>query len=197
MPAALHETDQETRMSSTLEATTPVAPWYRQRWPWLLTIPPVAAVLGCAVTITLAIMSNDGLVTKDYYRRGLEINQQLARDEQARTLGLQATISARGVSGGDAVLVRLAAQQPVPPEASISVRLVHPGRSGADRSAVLARHSVADDGRSVEYVGNWADAAPVSSGVAWRVVIDAREWRMDGDASMLARNGSIMVDASK
>lgn len=185
-------------MSSTLDATAAAAPpWYRQRWPWLLTIPPAAAVLGCIATITLAIMSNDGVVTKDYYKRGLEINQQLARDERARTLGLQAALSARGISGGDAVLVRLTAQEPVPPEASITVRLVHPGRSGADRSAVLARHSVADDGRSVEYVGNWADATPVSNGVAWRVVLDAREWRMDGDASMLSRNGSITVDASE
>ena len=60
-------------------SSTPVSapPWYRQRWPWLLTVPPAAAVIGCAITITLAIVGNDGVVAADYYRQGLAINERL------------------------------------------------------------------------------------------------------------------------
>jgi uncharacterized protein len=175
-------------MSSTV---LPPAPWYRQRWPWLLIVPPLAAVIGCAITITLAIVSNDGVVAADYYRQGLAINERLARNERALTLGVQAQLQARGVQAGDGVLVQLQSAQPLPPEASLTVLLVHPGRSGADRRAVLARRAVSDDGRSAEFVGQWGEAAPVGGEVPWRLVLDAREWRIDADASLLARRGVV------
>jgi hypothetical protein len=73
------------------------------------------------------------------------------------------------------------------------VRLVHPGRSGADRRAVLARRAASDDGRSVEFVGQWAEGGPVSGEVPWRLVLEAREWRIDGDASLLGSRGSVSV----
>jgi uncharacterized protein len=183
-------------MNATVQATAP-APWYRQRWPWLLIVPPAAAVIGCTVTITLAILSNDGVVAADYYKQGLAINQQLARQERAAALGVQATVLARGVGSGDAIVVQLTAAQPLPAEASLTVRMVHPGRSGADRSAVLARRASGDDGRSAEFVGNWSEAAAVQGDVPWRIVLQARDWRIDGDASMLTRNGSISVVATK
>ncbi|MFO0206910.1 MAG: hypothetical protein ACK54L_12335, partial [Betaproteobacteria bacterium] len=110
-------------------------------------------------------------------------------------LGIQAQLQARGVQAGDAVLVQLQAAQPLPPEASLAVRLVHPGRSGADRRAVLARRAASDDGRSVEFVGQWAEAGPVAGEVPWRLVLDAREWRIDGDASLLGRQGVVSVGA--
>ncbi|MFO0102884.1 MAG: FixH family protein [Betaproteobacteria bacterium] len=178
-------------------SSTPVSapPGYRQRGPGLLTVPPAAAVIGCAITITLAIVSNDGVVAADYYRQGLAINERLARNERALALGIQAQLQARGVQAGDAVLVQLQAAQPLPPEASLAVRLVHPGRSGADRRAVLARRAVSEDGRSVEFVGQWAEAGPVAGEVPWRLVLDAREWRIDGDASLLGRQGVVSVGA--
>ena len=182
-------------MSSTAASAPATTPWYRQRWPWLLSIPPVAAVLGCIATITLAIRSNDGVVAADYYRQGLAINERLARGNRAVELGLQAQVQARGVQAGDDVLVRITTAQPLPPEASLTVRLVHPGRSGADRSAVLARRSAGADGRSAEFVGQWGDAAAIAGEVPWRIVLDAREWRLDGDASMLTRSGAVDVVA--
>ncbi len=38
-------------------------PWYRQFWPWALIAIPAATVVACAVTIVIAIVSDDGLVT--------------------------------------------------------------------------------------------------------------------------------------
>jgi len=183
-------------MSSSLQAAE-APPWYRQRWPWLLITPPAVAVIGCIATITLAIRSNDGVVAEDYYKQGMAINQQLARKDRAVALGVQANVQARGVAAGDALVVRLTAAQPLPPEASLTVRMVHPGRSGADRSAVLARRSSSDDGRSAEFVGSWGEAAPMQGDVPWRIVLEARDWRVDGDASLLARSGGISLAASK
>ncbi len=192
-------------MSSTLQADVvqadalqaKVAPWYRQRWPWLLIAPPAIAVVGGIATITLAVRSNDGVVAEDYYKQGMAINQELARKERAAALGVEATVLSRGVGAGETVVVRLTAAQPLPPEASLTVRLVHPGRSGADRSAVLARRSAGEDGRSAEFVGTWGDAASVAADVPWRIVLQARDWRIDGDASMLTRSGSVGVSAAR
>jgi hypothetical protein len=166
---------QEPRMHST------TAPWYRQRWPWLLMVPPLAAVIGGAITIVLAVRSNDGMVAADYYKRGLAINAELSRSRRAAELGLAAEVRTGGEAAGDSVDVRLTSAGPgVPPEAALRVRLVHPGRSGADRSATLGRVAADAEGRSAEYRGAWGEATELHAPVAWRVVIEGRDWRLDG-----------------
>ena len=59
-------------------------PWYKQLWPWLLMIPPAAAVIGGIVTIIIAVIYADELVVADYYRQGLVINQKLEQDDTQR-----------------------------------------------------------------------------------------------------------------
>jgi len=176
-------------------AATDPTPWYRQRWPWLVMLPPAVAVVGCMITITLAIRSADGVVATDYYKRGLAINEQLARSQVAAKLGLEAGIRTRGLAGGDEVRVTLRADAAIPPEAALRLRLVHPGRDGADREAMLARVAVHDDGRTVDYAGQWREAQPVTSAINWRLVIEARDWRMDGDASMITSGEELRVRA--
>jgi len=46
-------------------------PWYRHLWPWLLIIPPAAAVIGGSVTLYLAITRPDTLVRKDCFKDGM------------------------------------------------------------------------------------------------------------------------------
>lgn len=155
-------------------------PWYRQRWPWLLMIPPLAAVIGGIATIVLAVRSNDGVVAADYYKRGLAINAELSRSERAADLGLVAEVQAGGESAGDSVHVWLRAERALPAEPVLRIRLVHPGRSGADRVAQLARVTADPDGRSAEYRGAWEDATELHAPVAWRVLLEGKEWRLDG-----------------
>lgn len=172
-------------------------PWYRQRWPWLLMLPPAAAVAGCIVTIALALRSDDGVVAADYYKRGLAINEELARAQQAARLGLRVRIDARGIADGDEVRLRLEADRAPPPEAVLRLRLVHPGRGGADREAQLARVAAHDEGRVSEYLGQWRAAAPVAGRVNWRIAVEAQHWRLDGDAAALADTGSLQLGAAQ
>ena len=46
-------------------------PWYRQLWPWLLIIPPAAAVIGGSFTLYLAITRPDALVRQDCVKDGV------------------------------------------------------------------------------------------------------------------------------
>lgn len=177
--------------------TVDTAPWYRQRWPWLVMLPPAVAVVGCIVTITLAIRSADGVVAADYYKRGLAINEQLARSQRAVQMGLLAQVATRGLASGDELHVTLRAEQPLPPEAALKLRLLHPGRSGADREAMLARVAVHDDGRTVDYVGHWQESGPIAGQPSWQLVIESREWRLDGDASLIASGTPLQVRAGR
>ena len=177
--------------------TADAAPWYRQRWPWLVMLPPAAAVVGCIITITLAIRSADGVVASDYYKRGLAINEQLARSQRAAEMGLKAQVVTRGLNGGDEVRVTLRAEQALPPEAALKLRLLHPGRSGADREAMLARVAVHDEGRTVVYLGHWQDSGPVAGQPSWQLVIESRDWRLDGDASLIAGSVPLQVRAGR
>jgi len=60
--------------------TTHERRWYRQLWPWLLILPPLASVVGGILVLWLAVGTSDGLVAEDYYRQGVTINERLARE---------------------------------------------------------------------------------------------------------------------
>ena len=46
-------------------------PWYRHVWPWLLIIPPAAAVIGGSITLYLAVTRPDTLIRKDCIKDGV------------------------------------------------------------------------------------------------------------------------------
>ena len=56
-------------------------PWYREPWPWILMAGPAAVIVAGAVTMTLAFTHKDELVASDYYKRGVEINKELAKEK--------------------------------------------------------------------------------------------------------------------
>ena len=46
-------------------------PWYRQLWPWLLIVPPAAAVIGGFLVLYLALTRPDALIRKDCFKDGV------------------------------------------------------------------------------------------------------------------------------
>ncbi len=139
-------------------------PWYREPWPWILMAGPAAVIVAGAVTLWLAVITSDGLVADDYYKRGLAINRELGRDQAALDLGIAASIEA-----SDGVLrVRLESRS-APPEA-LFARLVHTTRAGYDQRLRLA----------LVAPGRYEAALPALPAGHWRVVIeDPRgEWRI-------------------
>jgi hypothetical protein len=126
---------------------------------------PAAAIVAGAVTLWLAVKSNDGLVADDYYKQGLAINQDLARADQARALGMSARI---GI-GDDRIEVKLGSFTGGFPE-RIRITIVHHTRAGLDQRLVLTGN------------GDYAGAlAPLSAG-RWQIDItdEARTWRLIG-----------------
>ena len=64
-------------------STATPRPWYRQLWPWLLIVPPAAAVIGSSLTLYLAVTRPDTLVRKDCFKDGVTM---VCGDEARRIL---------------------------------------------------------------------------------------------------------------
>jgi hypothetical protein len=166
-----------------MNPSTLADPWYRHRWTWIVMSGPAIVVVAALFTAWLAWRNADGVVTDDYYKRGLAVNDEIIRTQRARELGLNGALSYAGAAAGDDVRVWLRTAGPDGPAATfttLQAHLVHPGRAGADRVAVLARRGV--DARGfAEYVGQWQAEEPIAPGlrVHWRATVESRDWRID------------------
>lgn len=112
-------------------------PWYRQRWPWLLAIMPISAVIMSFTFLWVAIKSDDGLVSDDYYKDGLAINRIVERDAAASKYNVHATARLAGA----VVSLQLAADLPARPD-TLKLTLAHPTRKGLDHSVLLTKKTL-------------------------------------------------------
>ncbi len=163
-------------------------PWYRHRWPWLLMIMPAIALFGGLFTWWLAATANNSLVVDDYYREGRAINQQLARDDEAARLGLEATLSQMSVGAASAgITLQLSSHSNglAWPD-WVALKLVHATESALDAGLRLAH---AGDGR---YQG----AGILPSGGNWVIQLEdpARTWRLVARADRFDRPIALRSD---
>lgn len=71
----------------TTDTGTP-PPWYKQFWPWLLISIPAATAIAGFATIWIASSEPVALVNDDYYKEGLAVNRDLAKDRNALAQGV-------------------------------------------------------------------------------------------------------------
>ena len=125
-----------------IEHASKPPPWYLQFWPWFLIALPATVVVASFVTLYIANLHSDDLVVDDYYKNGLARNRQLEKQQQARALGINASIQ---FSPGSA---ELDLQGPVAAPA-LRLQLSHPMESDRDFTVMLSR---LEEGR---YSAHW------------------------------------------
>jgi hypothetical protein len=108
------------------------APWYRQFWPWFLIVLPGSVVVAAIATLIIAVRGSDDLVADDYYKDGLAINRELAREERAAEAGYRAEVTLLA----DRVAV---VTDTLPPQASLRLQLSHPMEADRDMQLELRR----------------------------------------------------------
>lgn len=145
----------------------PVAPWYRQFWPWFLIALPATVVVASFVTLYLAVKSPNPLVVDDYARIARATEKRMEREDAAVALGLSAEI--RIVEGAGLVEVRLLPETVVPD--SLELRLSHPLLETRDQIVPLMR-----------VPGGWVAELPPPQG-RWYVQLypGDRSWRLSGE----------------
>lgn len=142
-------------------------PWYREPWPWLLAAGPLAVVVASLCSAWIAVVSDDGLVAEDYYKRGLLINQTLKHTPVSDDLKLGATIR---VADNGEVRARV---EGVPDSKSgapamLRLKLTHPTRSAHELVIRLVREAGGD------YVGMLPEQTPGR----WIVNLESDAWRL-------------------
>lgn len=65
------------------------APWWKYGHVWLVVSGPAIVVVAGFITLYLAVTRPDPLVTKDYYREGLDINKHLKQESASMAPALQ------------------------------------------------------------------------------------------------------------
>ena len=159
-----------------------VQPWYRQPWPWFLIALPATAVVGSLLSATLAIRTSDQVVEADYYKRGLAINDELARRDRAAALGLTAHLTIAGSHAGETVTLRLVGKDAIPPEAVVQMSAAPSGNGDSEVSLALALASRSSDGREAVFRGIWPkDVGTEGHERARYLVVETAVWRLDGD----------------
>lgn len=65
------------------------APWWKYGHVWLVVAGPAIVVVAGFITLYLAVTRPDPLVTKDYYREGLDINKTMKQEAASMAPALQ------------------------------------------------------------------------------------------------------------
>ncbi|WMS87149.1 FixH family protein [Pleionea litopenaei] len=96
-----------------------IQPWYKQFWPWFLIALPGSVVIAGLITLWISIENSHQMVTGDYFKKGLAINETKERQHEAARLGLsfQLTLSNKQLTidapvGFDEPLLYLFVQHP-------------------------------------------------------------------------------------
>lgn len=147
-------------------STLNTQPWYKQFWPWFLISLPLSAVIAGITTIFIAMDKPDGLVVDDYYKKGLGINRELAREQLAAELGISTQLQLTD----NQLLLQLKGKIPLPEK--LIVNFIHPTKAQSDTIWTLTKI------QQNQYAGTITPLA----GVNWHIKIEPEQgnWRLSG-----------------
>jgi len=175
-----------------------VEPWYRQFWPWFIISVPAGTVIGCMITIFLAITRPDSLVVDDYSRIAETTERRFRMADAASNLGLQGRLQV--AAGQGAVEVRLAQSSAAGtghldwPD-TLLLELSHPTVPEKDIDILLTRAPTAGEATYR------ARVAPMTA-ERWYAAVEslgetAAGWRLTGEISQRDGRGMLTPDGSR
>ncbi|AZZ91575.1 hypothetical protein EUZ85_12905 [Hahella sp. KA22] len=127
-------------MSNSAMSAGTVLPWYKEKWVWLLIGLPASSVLFSILMVTLAVRGKDTLVKDDYYKDGLAINQELAKDRTAQDYALSAQAS---IDEDGRIKLVLTSGIPIKKAERLNIQFIHPTLAEHDYNIALVAQ---DDG---------------------------------------------------
>ena len=137
--------------------------WYREPWPWLLSVGPFVVVVASLTSAWIAVRSDDGILAPDYYKQGLLINERLKRTAQNPERRVGATIT---VAAGGEVRAHIEGLAKAPQ--NLRLTLVRPATGGQPEVVTLAQ------GADGDYLGALREQAPGR----WILTLQAADWQL-------------------
>lgn len=160
-----------------MESVRAPKPWYREPWPWYLMAGPFIVVVAGIVTAWIAYATNDGLVTDDYYKQGLNVDRTLARNREAERLGIEVRTKFTAEGVDLSVSAAPGVEFGAPP--ALNLTLSHPTRAGLDQTVRLPEKN-----------GRYGGEFRLPASGHWLVLIEdeAQRWRVMGNVVLPARD---------
>ena len=144
------------------------APWYKVRVVWLMLAMFAVLVAASIITIYLAGEDFDGTVATEYVKKDLAIELATPKSEQARALGLRATVFMD--HSKNKILVQM---HPALSAPHLKLSIIHPTRQAEDQHILLR-----SEGQS-HYRGSFGELA---SPYGYLQLQDKDEtWQVGGD----------------
>ncbi len=140
---------------------------------WMVIAIPLSSVFVGSYMIYMAVTTFDGLVEDDYYKKGKEINQVLARDQFAVENGIKADIKIDDLTGVIEINLSSTSGYAFPDKMGMS--LLHPTQSRRDVKLLITQ---GPDGR---YFGELQN--PLGKG-RWYLRVSEANWRLQKLISM-------------
>jgi len=152
--------------------------WYQIPMVWMVIGIPLSSIVVTLLFVWISVQTFDGVVADDYYRKGLEINRDLARDRYAVEAGLGAIAS---IENGQ-LRVQLTSDDHNLWTDHLPLEFVHPTVSNRDVAV------------SLQHQGVGAYSAPLAElGYGkWNVVTGTDEWRLKGVLCHPAEAGFVL-----
>ena len=146
---------------------------------------PFIVVVAGITTAWIAVKTSDGLVTDEYYKKGLAANVTIAQSDRATLLGVQASLRLTAEEVG--VRLTATATDYVPP-ARLLLTFSHPTRAGLDQTRTL---EAGPEGYRAPF------RLPASG--HWLVLIEdeAKSWRLLGNVQLPVQGEALIGGISR
>ena len=102
-------------------------PWYKQPWLWFILSVPIASVILSSIMVSVAVIGKDSLVSDNYYKDGMGINQTIEQDKLAVQLNIIPVVTIQDTT----VTVKIQSEA-MPTQAFLTLKLLHPTVSEKD-----------------------------------------------------------------
>lgn len=114
-----------------------VKPWYQQFWFWFLVSIPFTSVVLSSIMVFKALDEPDTLVSANYYKDGLAINQDISLDRHAYESGMSANIRSNAESNQFTITLNSGSE--ISPD-TLVVLLEHPTKKNSDSTLQLEKN---------------------------------------------------------
>lgn len=158
--------------------------WYKQFWPWFIIGLLSSVVIASLVTVRIAFKNPDALVSDDYYKEGLAINQRLEQDQNA----IKQQLTAQIMLDGSELSVELAGNE-LEEVTALQLQFTHPLNSEKDMRLVLSRQS------GLRFVGRLE--APITERYYLTISDTQERWRLRKQIPSLQQGGSQSLEAER
>lgn len=150
--------------------------WYKEPWMLLVVGGPAVVVIAAIITGFIAWQGEDKVISKDYYRHGLNINKDIYRDAKASEYKLQAKTQVDAATGK--ILLQLEGKTQLPSSVLLSV---------STSSSTSVYEQIQKISLSQVQPGMYEGALKMPSATdsaslaLWHVQIEAADWRLTAD----------------